>query len=524
MTTFDYRALPPVEPIEIPRRFSMSLMAKDDDCPRSAYLFAKYRHGPSSHPLDRGTLGHAVLERGLKELIVREERSYVEPGMVRMFSRVDGVLVDELVPASPEGEAKAVATSMAALVAEVLREHPDLVVARREVDDVRELAYHWAIGYDVDPQDVAGVEQLFVLDLQCGVRISGKLDVAALLGVDVAQVDDYKTGRAMPTQEEYEGSVQPWFYAVLLCFGTPVDVHACPAGCGRDWPIGSDCEVCEGRGYVEVKREPVGQYVQGVRMRELYPSAKLRDDGTLHRREMFVHRTLVADYLADLEEKAARLLARFGTKVERCPSCHGEPTLRCDCDCYPGSTGERIACEGRGLAQCSGCGGPEKPPVEHVAAPCATCDGRGVIVDGSWDFPARSGSWCSMCPAAHECPLPEELRDHAGTVNTLAQASEAWAKTQLAKTQLAAIEKEVKTFAKAHDVAIVVGDLSWRWEPKTGRAVRKKRGRSDWDGLVDAVVEAAEFGVPFDVSEFVVPTSGSEFKKSKVTTEGTVVA
>jgi hypothetical protein len=139
----------------------------------------------------------------------------------------------------------------------------------------------------------------------------------------------------------------------------------------------------------------------------------------------------------------------------------------------------------------------------------------------SWDFPARSGSWCSTCPAAAECPLPAELRDHAGEINTLEQATEAWERALHVKARVAAIEREVKNFCKAHAVAIEVGDLRWEWAPSEGRALRKSGRGSDWDGLQAAVVEAAEFGAPFDIAEWVVPTVSNGFKKSKVTREAT---
>lgn len=432
----DYRKLPPVEPVEVPRRFSMTLLDRADNCPRSAYLAVKHRGGPGSHEMDRGTLFHEVGARALKTLIAHGERQFS--------------------PEDPEGAA----SIMASLVDGVLRERPDLVVPRREVDDVREMAYHWAVGYDVDPEHVAGIERLMVLDLECGWTISGRLDVIALPSAELGQVDDYKTSAAFPTQEEYEGSVQPWLYAVLLCFGVPVDVETCVGCDGRGYSLCDDgechpgcrnafCVACEGRGYIEHRGEPFGQHLKGVLTREVYPRPKLRDDGTLHRREMLLARTAIADYRADLERMASTLAERFA----------------------------------------------------------------------SWEFPARSGSWCSTCPAAAECPLPGELRDHAGEINTVEQATEAWEKAQHVKARVAAIEREVKNFCKAHAVAIEVGDLRWEWVPSEGRALRKSGRGSDWEGLQAAVVEAAEFGAPFDITEWVVPTVSNGFKKSKVTRE-----
>jgi hypothetical protein len=366
-----------------------------------------------------------VLERALKTLVVRGERQFS--------------------PEDPEGAA----SIMHAFVDEVLREDPGLVVPRREVDAVRELAYHWAVGYDVDPEHVAGVERLMVLDLECGVTVSGRLDVIVFPSAELGQVDDYKTGHHIPAQEEYEGSLQPWLYAALLCFGVPVDVLPCFNCDGGTAPIEGGCPICDGTGRYEERGEPFGQHLNGVLARELYPHPRPREDGTLHRREMLLARTAIADFRADLERMAWRLSERFR----------------------------------------------------------------------SWDFPARAGSWCSTCPAPAECPLPARLRDYAGTINTTAQAEEAWARVQRVKARVAATEREVKNFAKAHDVPIRVGDEEWRWEPSEGRALKKAGRGSDWDGLVAAIEESVQFGEPFDVSEWVKPTTSSGFRKSKVPRE-----
>lgn len=416
----DFRKLPPVEPVEAPRRFSMTLLARDDNCPRSAYLAVKHKNGPGSHAMDRGTLAHAVFERLMVDLM----RSG-EPAI------------------APEDSGEAAALT-AAVVDEVLRSRPDLVVPRREVDDVREMAFHWATAYDVDPEHIAGLERLMVLDLDCGWTVSGRLDLIALPSMELGQVDDYKSGQALPTAEEYEGSVQPWVYAALLCYGVLVDVRDC-----SECDAATVCAACGGRGVVEVRGEQIGRHLKGVLTREVYPKPRPRDDGLLHHREMLLSRTAIADFRADLERMAARLAERFA----------------------------------------------------------------------SWEFPARSGSWCSTCPASHECPLPAALRDHAGTINSRAEAEEALELALLEKARVAAIEREVKNFAKAHDVALRVGDLEFRWQPKEGRAVRKAGQRSDWDGLQAAVVEAVEFGSPFDVSEWIVATVGNEWKKSKVVAE-----
>ena len=397
----DFRKLPPVEPVgPTPGRFSQTLLAKEQACPRSAYLYVKYRGGPGSHPMDVGTAGHMVFERLMTDLIVRGESA--------------------LAPEDP----RQAASMTAAVVDEVLRNQPELVVTAAEADGLRESAYHWAVGNDVNPQDVAGIERLFVLTLDCGVTVSGKLDLLSLPSPELGQVDDYKVTFNLQPQEEYEASFQPWMYAALVLYGRPVDA----AG--------------------ELEEFEAGKHLKGVLARELYPRY-LRDDGLLQRREVLMSRQAIADFRADLERQAARLMERFTT----------------------------------------------------------------------WEFPARAGSWCSRCPAPHECPLPEHLRDHAGTINNREQAEEAWERVQIEKPRIAAIEREVKEFAKAHG-PIRVGDLEWCWEPTEGRAVKKTGGRSDWDGLAQAVQESVTVGTPFVLTEWVKPTTGNTFKKRKVTTEG----
>lgn len=415
----DYRHLPPVEPVDPPSRFSMTTLQRDDRCPRSSYLGTKHRDGPSSHAMDRGILFHAAAERLMADLM--------RSGEPRL---------------SPDDPGAAAAMT-AAIVDEVLRARPELVVPRAEVDDVREMMFHVATGYDVDPQTIGGLELLMVLDLECGWTVSGRLDLIALPSAEIGQVDDWKTSPAVPAQDEYEASLQPWIYAVLLCYGSPVRVTQCP-DCDGEVVVG--CVMCDDKGYTEQRGEPFGQHLRGVLMREVYPRPKLRDDGLLHHRQMLLARTAVADFKADLERQAARLGERFKTG----------------------------------------------------------------------DFPARSGSWCSICPAPQECPLPEQLRDYAGSINSVDQAQEAWERVLHVKAQVAAIEKEVKTFARAHDVPIRVGDLEWSWTTTEGRAVRKTGGRADWSGLVEAVREAADYGKPFNDAEWIVDTTGTTFKKTKI--------
>ena len=136
----------------------------------------------------------------------------------------------------------------------------------------------------------------------------------------------------------------------------------------------------------------------------------------------------------------------------------------------------------------------------------------------SWDWPAQAGPHCSECPAPRECPIPRELRNYAGTINTPEQAGEAWEWALRAKAQVAAVEKEVKLFAKAHG-GVVVGDQVFEWQVSESRRLRSVGGRSDWDGLAQAVLDAAAYGTPFAIEDFVRWVPKNEFKSRPLAAE-----
>lgn len=121
---------------------------------------------------------------------------------------------------------------------------------------------------------------------------------------------------------------------------------------------------------------------------------------------------------------------------------------------------------------------------------------------GNW--PAVTGSHCSECPAQMLCPIPAELRDYAGTINTPEQAAEALEVHQRTQAIQEARMKEIKAFVKG----------------QPGKNVRFGRDQvaefvytesdkiSDKDGMFDAVERAVRYGQSFERSKF-VKTSGS---------------
>lgn len=295
----DLRRLPAPEPLaraRYPRRLSQTLLGHTNSCPRSAYLYLKWSGGAASHPLDRGTATHIVAEKLILGLIRQGADSYFAPELGE----------------DPEDARAQVASMTEALVEEVRREYPDLVIPASEWDAVRVMAYHIALGLDVKPTDVAGVERKFVLDLpESGWTVSGKIDLLSLPHRVGAQIDDYKSSIHVPTEQEFEeesGSFQTKLYACLVAFGQPVEK-------GPD-----------GR---EVRLPAIGGHLSWVRGRQLYPRPGLRQDGTLQRREATWSRTDLRDFMVDLEAIARRVQrgleendwpARYSSHCTMCPS------------------------------------------------------------------------------------------------------------------------------------------------------------------------------------------------------------
>lgn len=445
------RDLPPVPPVRVPPRMSQTLLRHEENCPRSAYLYLKYKGGRPGLALDRGTLAHMAFERLLIQLVATGEESYAT------------------------AEDRDVASMTAAVVSEIVAEHPELIARPAEWDDAREMAYHWALGYDVSPSTVLGVEQTYVLDVPTpdGTvwEVRGKIDVAYVIGDDGAGVDDYKTHFNPATETDYRESFQGKLYAILLCFGVPVAEEACTMCGGHGSIFGLDvsqeefraavrgeasvkaqaeCPGCSGRGVVERRLERQGDWIQHVRTREVYPRF-LRDDNTLPTAENTLTRQELQDARHDLELLVARLAGRFE----------------------------------------------------------------------SWKFPARHGPHCTQCPAKLECPIPEHLRDHAGTINTPEEASEAAIRLAHDEDHIAARRAELRNWTIANgpiwlsdeeELAIVVSE---------SRSVKRRGKGTDWEGFFEAIERAVEFGEPFDPDDWVKRRSSSNFKRRRVSAEST---
>ncbi len=233
--SFDARRLEPVAwEVEMPRRMSVTLGKKMDNCPRDGGLYLKYRGGASSGPLLRGSLVHLFHERMMATLIERGEQSLVAPqpgedpaAAMAEVAQTTGEWIDELV------------------------EETGWPLSESEIDEARVMAYHIAIGNEVDPETVVALEQAFVLELEDGGELIGKVDLASIGADGVLQVDDLKTAPHVPTEDEVQRLVQTPWYAACLLWGRPIA-----------WDEDGN----------ETLGEPLGlDHVQWVRCRQTYP-------------------------------------------------------------------------------------------------------------------------------------------------------------------------------------------------------------------------------------------------------------
>jgi hypothetical protein len=275
----------------------------------------------------------------------------------------------------------------AAVVDEVLREHPELQVTKHGADQLRMQAFHWATAQPVDPETVVAVERKFVLDLDSGWTVSGKVDLAALEGTDTLAILDLKSLGRRPRMSPSPTSISSC--ACIRCWCCSGSPWKTPCECqtpGIAIPVNGNpaewqCPNCGGRGYTEQRLSPIGDGINYVRPRLVYPRV-LRQDGELHRRPEtgVLTRAQVADFRTDVERDAEKISRALET--------------------------------------------------------------------GEW--PAVPGSHCSMCPCPAECPLPEQLRGHAGTVTTVEEAARAleWADREGA--EVAAKKREARRFVETH--------------------------------------------------------------------------
>jgi hypothetical protein len=351
-----------------------------------------------------------------------------------------------------------------AVMDEVLAEYP---VPLRYHDELREDVYRWASETAVDPSAVIACETLIVLEVD-GFPVRMKVDFAELLeGGAAVHVADYKFAPGMPTQEEVarkrsDGSLmarsfQLVLYALGLRYGRPVRVEVCAACAGTgiqggDESVDYGCPECS----------PSPAIVRGagrIETPEPFPLAE--------RAQRF-----------DLEYVYPGIEDRDGKMGRRRMSLSA-----LELDAYLHSLGAVVA--------------------------------RLREAERTGDWPAQtSDAACSECPAPRECPIPAELRDHAGRINTREEAEEAAEKLEREKALHRARQAELKAWAKANGGALRVG------QDKVQEFVATRSEEiKDKEGLWVAVERAVRYGEPFERSEHVVEKTGTSFKVRKLTAD-----
>jgi hypothetical protein len=300
-------------------------------------------------------------------------------GQVRTMEMIRGaaghaILERSTRAALEQGEAYIPADVVKLYVDDVLAD-PEFGVPFEEHDYLRELSYRWASETALDPGAIVAVETLFVLDVD-GFQVRAKIDYAELLEDGAAvHVVDYKTGRGAPSFEDIARKLpdgrlmaknfQLVLYALVLAFGVPVRREEC-AHCKLDGLITPDYAASL------MLREPcsVCEDRRYVEIPEPFPVASHAQRFDLE----FVY--------PGVEDREGKMLRRPVTLT------------RAELVQYRASLEGLVA------------------RVRHAEA--------------SGDWPAVvSDAACSECPASALCPIPAELRDHRGEINTVEQAAEA---------------------------------------------------------------------------------------------------
>jgi hypothetical protein len=114
------------------------------------------------------------------------------------------------------------------------------------------------------------------------------------------------------------------------------------------------------------------------------------------------------------------------------------------------------------------------------------------------DWPAVvSDDACSICPASALCPIPVELRDHRGEINTVEQAAEALEVRHREKAVARAKSKELREFVKRAGPVRYGDGMVAEIGYSTSEQIRDK------DGFMDAVERTARYGEPLERHRFV---------------------
>lgn len=346
-----------------------------------------------------------------------------------------------------------------AIVNEALAEYP---VPTVEHDYIREMAYRWADQTTIDPSQVAAIETLIVLEA-AGWQVRCKIDFAELQeGGALIRVDDYKSSKAAPGYEEIarkrpDGTMtakqfQLIVYGLAAAYGSPVRLEPC-SNCAPGTP--QDAQRAEGDSGCDVCRDR-----RFVEIPEPYPIGASA--------QVFELRLV----FPGIKNSEGQMITRPVTLTKM------------ELDEYR----------------------------EGLAATLLRLDKS--IETGDW--PAiQSKAACGECPARSLCPIPKELRDHAGEINTVEDAAEASEVLEGLTARAGQLRKEIKAFVKGRDMTELRYGRTRAW--RFGFSESERIG--DKDAMWEAIDRAVQFGEPFEKSDFVKTVQSTPFKVEDVESE-----
>ena len=129
-----------------------------------------------------------------------------------------------------------------------------------------------------------------------------------------------------------------------------------------------------------------------------------------------------------------------------------------------------------------------------------------------WDtgyFPASTGSWCSICPARAECPIPDADHPYASQIQTEEDAKAAGEQFLHNKAATDRARKALRGWVEEHGPLEVGGDMLATFD------VSERRSPIDPDAMKEAMNEAVRFGTPLDVDAYFKPKQPSSFRVRK---------
>lgn len=338
------------------------------------------------------------------------------------------------------------------IVNEVLAD-PEYRVPLEEHDYIRECAYRWADETEISPDELIAVETLVVLDVD-GLKVRMKIDRAELKdGGKVCSVVDYKSSRALPSFEDI-GRKRPDGSIAAKDYQLVLN----GLGLAFGTPVRIEtCPRCVGAGCPP--EDPLGCRGRGeIEIEEPFTLAKTAQKFEL----AFVYPGI---------ETSDGTMARRPVSLTRLELHEYLDSLRAQ------------------VAQ-----------VRHS------------VETGDW--PASYGAHCSECACPAQCPIPEELRKHAGSINTDEEAVEAAEQLAREKDEHAARRKELIAYVKSRP-----GKRLRYGRDQVMEVGYQERVTLDKEGLFAAIERAIRYGEAFDRADFEKRSNSTPIVDRRLTEE-----